>query len=63
MTVDVKERHEQLHSSLDELIACFITETENLPSKTTLMEFMQWSHKMTENPTCKEKHDVSNNDG
>jgi hypothetical protein len=42
----------ELHKSLDELIACFFTETEKLPSKTTLMEFMNWSHEMTKNPTC-----------
>ncbi len=53
---EVIERHKELHNSLDELIACFITETENLPSETTLMEFMEWSHSMTKDPTCVEKH-------
>lgn len=53
---EIIERHKKLHRSLDELIACFITETTNLPSRTTMMEFMEWSHKMTENPTCVEKH-------
>ncbi len=53
---EVIERHKKLHQSLDELIACFITETNGLPSKTGLMEFLEWSHKMTENPTCVDKH-------
>lgn len=49
---ETKGRHVELHQKLDELIACFITETEKLPSKTTLMEFMEWSHEMTKTPTC-----------
>ena len=53
---EVIERHKKLHQSLDELIACFITETDGLPSKTGLMEFMEWSHKMTKDPTCVEKN-------
>ena len=58
MTVDVKERHQKLHRSFDELFACFITEH---PEKSnflgvTLKEFMDWSHQMTLNPTCIEKH-------
>ena len=44
-------KHEALHKSLDELVADFIGHTKNLPSETTLMEFMQWSHEQTENPT------------
>lgn len=51
---DMLKRHVKLHRNLDELIACFFTETELLASTTTLMEFLQWSHKMTENPTCAE---------
>ena len=53
---ELLERHKKLHQSFDELIACFITETGKLPSKTGLMEFMEWSHKMTTNPTCVEKN-------
>ena len=49
---DMKKRHAKLHSSLDELLACFFEQTERLASTTTLMEFLHWSHKMTENPTC-----------
>jgi len=39
-----KKRHEELHHSLDELLADFIAHTNRLPSKTTIMEFMEWSY-------------------
>ncbi len=46
------QRHIKLHRHLDELVACFIVETGHTPSTVTLGEFMKWSHKMTEKPTC-----------
>lgn len=46
-----KKRHELLHKHLDELVADFITHTDNLPSTTTLIEFMQWAYAQTINPT------------
>lgn len=46
-----KARHELLHRELDELIADFICHTKGLPSRTTVMELMNWSHKQTINPT------------
>jgi hypothetical protein len=49
---DMKKRHLKLHRSLDELIACFYIQTKGMAGTTTLMEFMEWSHKMTINPTC-----------
>ncbi len=49
---DMKKRHLKLHRALDELLGCFYIETELRAGTTTLLEFMQWSHKMTENPTC-----------
>jgi hypothetical protein len=42
--IDHKNRHKELHNMLDELVACFISETKNLPSKTTVMELMTWSN-------------------
>ena len=51
------QRHIKLHRHLDELIACFIAETGPMPSTVTLMEFMEWSHKMTLNPTCNKKEE------
>ncbi len=46
-----KSRHKLLHKYLDELIADFITHTTNLPSQSTLLEFMEWSHRQTITPT------------
>lgn len=46
-----KERHELLHNHLDELIADFIKHTSKLPSKTSLIEFLEWSYEQTINPT------------
>jgi hypothetical protein len=43
-------RHENLHKSLDELVADFITTTERMPSNTTVMELIEWSHSQTMNP-------------
>ena len=48
---DHKARHVELHQKLDELIADFIAHTEGLPSQTTLMEFLQWSHQQTLEPS------------
>jgi hypothetical protein len=45
------ERHKKLHDSLDELVADFIAHTGKLPSETTLMDFIKWSHEQTLNPT------------
>ena len=48
------KRHKELHQALDELLADFINHTEKLPSRTTLVEFMEWSHSQTINPDNKE---------
>lgn len=54
MTVEEhKLRHLSLHSNLDELVADMITHTEMMPSKTTVLDLMKWSHSQTENPTIK----------
>jgi hypothetical protein len=49
-----KEIHSMLHKKLDELVADYITHCEILPSKTSIMELMQWSYQQTLNPTVKE---------
>lgn len=49
---ETKERHVELHHSLDELIACYFNQTMKRATNTTLMEFMKWSHQMTIKPTC-----------
>ena len=46
-----KQIHIDLHKSLDTLLADFISHTEKLPSKTTLLEFIEWSYEQTKNPT------------
>ena len=46
-----KKRHEELHKNLDELVADFINHTKKLPSKSTVMELMEWSFKQTVKPT------------
>lgn len=48
-----KARHVELHNNLDELVADFIKNTTKLPSKTTLLEFMSWSHEQTKEPSVK----------
>ena len=49
---EIKQRHVELHQSLDELVACFVYETGKLFSKTSVMELVEWSHQMTKKPTC-----------
>lgn len=46
-----RERHKELHDSLDELLADWITHTGNLPSKCTVMEFLKWSSQQAKEPT------------
>ena len=46
-----KKRHEELHRSLDELVADMISETPMLPSETTVMELIRWSYQQTVCPT------------
>ena len=48
-----KARHVFLHKKLDELVADFIDKTKKFPSQVTLVQFMHWSHKQTENPEGK----------
>ena len=45
------EMHRKLHMCLDELLTDFIMQTEKLPSKTTIMELLEWSNKQIQNPT------------
>jgi hypothetical protein len=61
------KRHKELHASLDELMANMIMHTNKMPSKTTVMELMQWSHQQTIEPTeeemkpCQEDKDQDGN--
>jgi len=46
-----KQRHIELHRNLDELLADWISQTQGLPSKASVLEFMQWSHAQCVEPT------------
>lgn len=45
-----KQRHVLLHDGLDELTADFIGSTGKYPSKTTILELMEWSFGQTKKP-------------
>ncbi len=45
-----KQRHEQLHRMLDELVADWITHTNGRPSGSTVMDLIEWSHIQTKLP-------------
>lgn len=47
------KRHLKLHKYFDELLADFIRHTNGVPSKSTLLELLKWSHSQTINPTEK----------
>ncbi len=45
-------RHKELHSSLDELFADYLSQhTGKLPSNTTVLELLQWSYQQAKEPT------------
>lgn len=46
-----KARHETLHAALDELIADYLScHRDALPSTTTALALIEWSHRQTINP-------------
>lgn len=45
------EAHKQLHHSLDLLVADFIQHNQGMPSRSTIMDLIRWSHAQMENPT------------
>jgi len=47
---DHKARHAFLHQYFDELVADFILHTGKLPSRTTVLELMQWSDQQKVSP-------------
>lgn len=44
-------RHVELHKALDELVADWIRHTGKMPSTSSVMELMLWSHEQTQDPT------------
>jgi hypothetical protein len=54
-----RKRHEELHKHLDELVADMIIQCPGtLPSKTTILELMQWSHQQTVEPNNKKEGEI-----
>jgi hypothetical protein len=49
-TTEHRARHILLHKRLDELLADFIRHTKKLPSQTSIMDLMEWSHRQTVEP-------------
>jgi hypothetical protein len=50
-TEEHRERHKLLHEHFDELMADYLLHhKDKLPSNTTLMELMKWSHRQTIEP-------------
>lgn len=46
-----RKRHEELHEAFDELVADYLAHhRRKLPSNTTVMELMLWSHRQTQKP-------------
>lgn len=46
-----KAKHQELHKALDELMADWITHTNNMPSTAKLWGLVVWSHQQCDNPT------------
>lgn len=47
-----KQRHAELHKAFDELLADFVDHHKNVMlSETTVLHFLRWSYRQTENPT------------
>jgi hypothetical protein len=45
------KRYTELHKSLDELVADWITHTRGLPSKSSIFDLMMWSSQQCDNPS------------
>ena len=48
-----KKIHEELHTALDMLITDFLYHTRKLLGETSILEFMDWSHRQTVSPQTK----------
>lgn len=46
-----KARHQMLHKHFDELVADWISHTNNLPTKSTVYDLMEWAYQQTLKPT------------
>ena len=63
----LEQRHKFLHRCVDELFACYIESNPDQVEflKSSLGDFLEWSFKMTTDPTCVNKHikKVEDDDG
>jgi hypothetical protein len=58
-----RERHKLLHQMMDELVADYLMHVRGaMPSTSTLMQLMEWSHAQTIDPTELRQHDTDSND-
>ncbi len=55
-----KQKHIALHNNLDELVADWIMETGGLPSQSSILELINWSHKQTIKPSSITRGYLSN---
>lgn len=46
-----RRRHVELHKAFDELVADWIAHTGKLPSKSSVLELMDWSAQQTKDPS------------
>jgi hypothetical protein len=46
-----RQRHHELHESLDELVADWLAQTPHLMTTATVADLVKWSYSQTQNPT------------
>ena len=49
---ELAQIHKDLHRALDQLVACYIENTERRLGESTIMDLIEWSHGQTVNPSC-----------
>ena len=50
-TEEHKQRHIELHKSLDELMGDFVADTGRMLSQTNMLDFLNWSYQQTVFPS------------
>ena len=55
MTEQLRQRHQELHRALDELLACFMEQCDGPVTQFPIRELLEFSYAQTQNPTCKAK--------
>ena len=44
------KRHAELHTTLDELLACYLVSTKKTISESSLWDLLSWAHEVTLHP-------------